>query len=158
MTESIESLQEQIKQKKTEIKELKDQIHHHPDYIRQFFDEKLIKVPDEVMKKITFIERTSGWTDSRKNPMQYEGIRFDYDGKSYEVMKGSNWCSEVHAYTQIGKYAPYVDIPHSTIYSSAVKDYFTSDPVKAVASLLMLEVDEDLEFHLEEEEIEDDNE
>jgi len=92
---SLEELNQEKKKLEKKIKEINRKISQHPDTIpKEFVDREDLR---PLIESLHFLERTSGWTDSRKNPMEWNGYRYSFKGeprKIYCTRYASNWCHE----------------------------------------------------------------
>lgn len=124
------------------VSELDAKIAAHPETIAEFFSE-FVQHPGCAahIARVTSVTEADGWTDSRKNPMEWSGFRFTLrdDPQTYWMRSGSNWCSNVEDCGKDGdESCP--DVPLSSMQDledEALADYIASlDPVMAIGCML----------------------
>ena len=101
---TLESLKEEKKVLEAKLKALSREIMTHPDEVMGFFTLQLegySKEDQERVKSfvsnILFVENIEGWTDSRKNPVEWRGFAYafrDNPEEEFWCREGSNWCSD----------------------------------------------------------------
>lgn len=125
------------------VKVFDRKISEHPEHIAKHFTDDLAGHPGcaAIIAKVEMIEDAEGWTDSRKNPVQWSGYRFRLkdDPQTYWMRDGSNWCSDFCDAGKDGDEAC-ADVPLGQMQNAEDKlpDFIAGQPETYMAVACML--------------------
>jgi hypothetical protein len=92
---TLAELEEEKKDLEKKLRAVEEKISQHPETIGAFLTSREDLKP--LIAELHLLQKTSGWTDSRKNPVEWHGYRYSFvdDPKTvYWTRYGSNWCSD----------------------------------------------------------------